>query len=71
MGTLLKENIQNASTYIDICNISCSIRQMMSNTVYFLSIAGDVLRITGDVIGNDMDLFRIMMYISLYYINDS
>ena len=52
------------STYFDVCNIDCSISQMISNTMYFL-------RIASDVIGNEMDLFRIMMYISLYYINDS
>ena len=69
--TLLKENIQNVSTYVDVCNVDCSIRQMTSNTMYFLGITGDVIRYTGDVIGNEMDLFRIMMYISLYCINNS
>ena len=59
------------STYFDVCNIDCSIRQMTSNTMYFLRITGDVIKITGDVIGNEMDLFRIMMYISLYHINNS
>ena len=59
------------STYFDVCNIDCSIRQMTSNTMYFLSITGDVIKIAGDVIGNEMDLFRIMMYISLYHINNS
>ena len=69
--TLLKENIQNFSTYIDVCDVDCSIRQMTSNTMNFLGITGDVIRYTGDVIGNEMDLFRIMMYISLYCINNS
>ena len=76
--TLLKENIQNVSTYIDVCDVDCSIRQMTSNTMYFLSIASDVIRNTGDVIRNtcevitnEMDLFRNMMYISLYHINNS
>ena len=32
------------STYFDVCNIDCSISQMISNTMYFLRITRDVIK---------------------------